>query len=193
MQPVVVGKAAEQADVERPGELEEAAAAELELGGQALRATWRWSCHQVPPEHGLAPAACGWQHAQQEMGDRASSCGCEGPGPAREVALNYWPKGPCHFPHTTSRSWAAAAACSGGGTRNAGPARLDLCMKQRGAADSIVGSFLSRTSCSLARALADQTCCWRRQRSRQLQRRPSLARAGCTRRPCLRRWQGTCR
>ena len=47
MQPVVVGRPAEQADLERPRELEEAAAAEIELGGQALRAVWRWTCHQV--------------------------------------------------------------------------------------------------------------------------------------------------
>ena len=47
MQPVVLGQAAAEADHERPGELEEAAAAELELGGQALRAMWRWTCHQV--------------------------------------------------------------------------------------------------------------------------------------------------
>ena len=44
---MVLGQAAAEADHERPGELEEAAAAEMELGGQALRAMWRWTCHQV--------------------------------------------------------------------------------------------------------------------------------------------------
>ena len=44
---MVLGQAAAEADHERPGELEEAAAAEIELGGQALRAMWRWTCHQV--------------------------------------------------------------------------------------------------------------------------------------------------